>query len=634
MCLVGPATLASTVDESAPSPSTSFVGNIPAAWVVPGLQLQVQAGGASKTVLASELKIGPQPVLSFVTMDWLLWGDTQPTPLPATFGKEYAARLPVSSIDHSVFPLTISMAQLPISPRNDGRSSTGATIDSPALIADRAPACSAAQATAGTCLQWSGYGILDAVRSLTGQLQTANGLSAATHWYGALGLHSRVGGGLGGPPVGSGDDYGLTFNHEFGHAFGQPHWGDDLYTRAAAGATSVHPYTGQMVRSDGQPNGGGFGNSWAFDPLQQNPFVDPVCAVTTKERQEPMQRSGNACVPAGETYDFASDYAGMFVARYFNGAAATYSGQVASPRDQTGNFTPPFSFPTQGGRDNFIRGAAGTAPTFRHWNSASATYVDQPQGTMSSQVTYAQQWDVPVYTLWGSFSNTNPEATTILAPLKYRGGLPRVVDPTNATDFAAIKANAGLYWWGADFVVRADFDDGTHRDALVLASARGTDPLNGSSFFLLGREHPGEARREAHVRVVVLPPEGSTQKRRRQHVLELLRQDQPQQHAQCDVDGRPLSGRCEGGQDAQLGGRPLTKRPPDAANHRSGLPAAGLQPQGPQVFVSLDPSSSGSLSAIEETLPCVQTLVLAVVPPGKSYEFTGTHITVKVLNMK
>jgi len=47
---------------------------------------------------------------------------------------------------------------------------------------------------------------------------------------------------------------------------------------------------------------------------------------------------------------------------------------------------------------------------------------------------------------------------------------------------AAIEANAILYWWGADLVVRADFDDGTHRDALILASARGTDPLDGSSF--------------------------------------------------------------------------------------------------------------------------------------------------------
>lgn len=490
VCLGGPSTLAASVDDSVPSLATSFVGNIPAAWVVPGLQLLVQAGGASQTISSSELKIGPAPVLSFVTMDWLLWGDTQATPLPANFGKEYAARLPLTAINHSAFPLTVSMNQLPIGPRGDGRSSNGTTIKSPALIADRTPACSASQATAGTCVQWSGFAVLSSVRLLTGTIQGANGLGSATHWYGALGLKSRVGGGLAGGNVGSGDDYGLTFNHEFGHAFDQPHWGDNLYSRAAANADSIHPYSGQYVRADGQANGGGFGNSWAFDPLQANPFLNPVCALTGKERQEPMQRNGDACVPAGETFDFASDYSAMFVARYFNGASQSYSGNVASPRDQTGNANPKFLFKTTGGRDNFKPGTNAKPSTFQRWDSTSARYVDKPQDTMTAQMNYPQQWDVPVYTLWGAFSNTNPEVTTILAPLKYRGGLPRVVDPTNATDFAAIKANATLFWWGADFVVRADFDDGTRTHALILQSARGTDPLSGDSFVYWGVNIP------------------------------------------------------------------------------------------------------------------------------------------------
>jgi hypothetical protein len=484
VCLAGPSTLPASVDESTPSPATSFVGNLPAAWVVPGLQLTLKAGNASKVIGASELKIGPQPVLSLVTADWLLWGDTQATPLPANFGKEYAAKLPVSSIQHSVFPLTLSMAQLPIGPRGDGHSPAGATINSPAVMANGKSHCSSSDASAGTCTAWSGYGILSAVLSLTGQIRDANGLSSSMAWYGALGKNSSVGGGLGGGGVGSGDDYGLTFNHEFGHGFDQPHWGDSLYTRTAAGATQVHPYTGQYLNGSGQPNGGGVGASWAFDPLQSNnPFVNPVCAATGKERQEPMQRSGNACVPAGETYDFASDYASLFVARYFNGAANPYAGNVASPRDQTGNLNPPFSFPKKGGRDNLVLNGT-SLPKFMHWNEGSASYVDQASTDLSYQVNYPQQWDVPVYTLWGAFSNATPAVTTILQPLKYRGGLPRVFDPTNAADFAALKASAasGVFWWGADLVVRADFDNGTTRYALVRTSARGTDPLNGNSF--------------------------------------------------------------------------------------------------------------------------------------------------------
>jgi len=482
VCLGGPSTLTASIDESTPSAATSFVGNVPAAWLVPGLQLTVSAGSSTKVVGPDELRIGPQPVLSFVTADWLLWGDTQATPLPANFGKEYAAKLPVSSIQHSVFPLTLALAQLPIPPRGDGHSPSGATINSPAVLANGKPHCSSSDASAGTCTAWSGFGVLGAVLSLTGQLRDANGLSSSTSWYGALGQNSRVGGGLGGGGLGAGDDYGLTFNHEFGHSFDQPHWGDALYTRTAAGATQVHPYTGQYQNSSGQPNGGGVGASWAYDPLQANPFINPVCAATGEERQEPMQRSGNACVPTGENYDFASDYASLFVARYFNGASSVYAGNVASPRDQTGNTNPPFSFPSKGGRDNLVLGNG--ALRFVKWTPSSTSYVDQPSGSLSYRVNYPQQWDVPVYTLWGAFSNATPSVTTILQPMKYKGGAPRVVDPTNTADFAELKASATsfVYWWGADLVVRADFDNGAARYALVRSSARGTDPLNSSSF--------------------------------------------------------------------------------------------------------------------------------------------------------
>lgn len=484
LCLGGPATLAAAVDESAPSQATSFVGNLPASWMVPGLQLTVAAGQASRTIGPGELKIGPQPVLSLVTVDWLLWGDTQPTNLPPGFGAEYASRLPVSSIQHSAFPQSIALAQLPIGPRSDGRSPTGATLGTPAVLANGPSHCSSSDTAAGTCTAWSGFGILASVLSLTDRLRAANGLSSASSWYGALGRHSGVGGGLGGGGVGSGDGYGLIFNHEFGHAFDQPHWGDALYIRAAAGATTLHPYTGQFQTAAGQPNGGGVGNSWAFDPLQPAHFVNPVCAATGKERQEPMQRSGSACVPAGETYDFASDYAALFVARYFNGAPSAYTGNVASPRDQTGNYNPPFALPSQGGRDNLVLGGGSPLPGFMHWDAGSASYVAQPSAGLPGQLNYPQQWDVPVYTLWGAYSNTTASATTLLQPLKYRGAAPRVLDPTNAADFADLKASAktGLFWWGADLVVQADFDNGATRHALVRGSARGTDPLGGSSF--------------------------------------------------------------------------------------------------------------------------------------------------------
>jgi hypothetical protein len=484
LCLSGPATLPASVDENAPSAATSFLGNLPADWVVPGLELTVSAGSSIRLVTAGELKIGAAPTLTFVTMDWLLWGDTQPTALPANFGNEFAARLPITAIQHSVFPRWPAVSQLPISPRTDGNTPTGSATSHPALIATGKSHCTLADKTAGTCTLWSGYGVLDAVRSMTGQIQAANGLDMVSHWYGALGVNSRAGGGLGGGVVASGDDYSLTFNHEFGHAFDQPHWGASLYSVVAAGATQVHPYTGQYLTSTGTPNGGGYGNTWAFDPQVPGYLINPVCPGTGKERQEPMQRNGSACVSSGMVYDYFSDYAALFIHRYFNGATSVYAGNVSSPRDRGGNTLPPFSFPTKGGRPNLALSADGSAPALRKWNPATSTYdAFVPTGVVKD-MKYPAQWNVPVYTLWGSFSSATPEATTIQTPLAYTGHLKRLFDPTNATDFSAIKASISgdSFWWGADLVVRADFDNGSFRHVLVPGYARGTTTSDGSTF--------------------------------------------------------------------------------------------------------------------------------------------------------
>lgn len=474
ICLAGPATLPASVDENVPSAASSFLGNLPADWVVPGLELTVSAGGSTRLVTAAELKIGAAPELTFVTMDWLLWGDQQPTALPANFGNEFAARLPLTAIQHSRFPQTLALSQLPVPPRSDGYTPTGGAYAHPALIATGKSHCTSADKTAGTCTTWSGYGVLSAVRSITGEIQSANGMDNFSHWYGALGVASRAGGGLGGGVVASGDDYSLTFNHEFGHAFDQPHWGASLYSVAAAGATQVHPYTGQYLTSAGQANGGGYGNTWAFDPQVAGALINPVCAATGKERQEPMQRSGSACVSTGMVYDYFSDYAALFIHRYFNGATSVYAGNVSSPRDRGGNTLPPFSFPTKSGRPNPELAADGSVTALRKWNPATSTYAAFTPTGVVKDMKYPAQWNVPVYTLWGSFSAVTPEATTIQTPLKYVGHAKRVWDPTNASDFSAIKASISgdSFWWGADLVARAEFDNGTVRHALINKYAR------------------------------------------------------------------------------------------------------------------------------------------------------------------
>jgi hypothetical protein len=488
-CLAGPATLPASIDESKLSATTSYTGTVPGAWLKPGLQLVVTAGGASKTLSAAELKIGPAPELTLITTDWLLFGDTEPTPVPAGFNTEFVVKLPLTKVRYADFPIKPALKQLPIGPRGDGRSPNGTDGPQPAVLADRKPSCTDAEKAASKCTIWGGFGVLGAVRDLVGSLQDANGMGWFTHWYGALSKNQHVGGGLGGGSTASGDDYSYTFNHEAGHTFGMPHWGGDLYSRVDANAAQAHPYTGQYTNDAGQPNGGGFGNSWAYDALDSS-FVNPVCEASGKERQEPMQRNGpEGCNQSNRAFDHFGDYSALYIHRYFAGAKSNYAGTVSSPRDSLNNTTPRFSFPTKDGRPNLVFNGTSTIPKITQWDEAQKTYTEITPATVSSDSRvfgerYPLQWNVPVYTLWGSFSNATPAATTILDPLKYTGNLKRVWDPTIASDFAAIKAfvSGDAFYWGADLVVKAEFSNGTVKHALIKRTVRGTDPNKGDSF--------------------------------------------------------------------------------------------------------------------------------------------------------
>ncbi len=490
LCLAGPATLPATVDESMPSAATSYSGTIPAAWIKNGLQLTVDADRASKTLAAGDLKIGASPELTLITTDWLLFGDTESTPVPSSFNAEFAAKLPLTKVRYGSFPMKVALNTLPIEPRGDGLNKNGAQVKQPALLANSPPKCSDADKAAGSCAPWSGFSFLSAVRNLTGWLQAANGMDGLSHWYGALSKNRGVGGGLGGGYTASGDDYGFTFNHEAGHTFDMPHWGDSLYSRVGAGETLAHPYTGSYIDA-GKAVGGGFGNSWAYDGLDGS-FLNPICSASGKERQEPMQRYGDAdCNQPGRAFDHFGDYSAMYIHRYFTGAGSVYAGTVASPRDTGGNATPRFSFPIKNGRPNLMLGAAGTAPKIMKWDAAKQTYVELTSANVDPDPRvfgerYPLKWDVPVYTLWGSYSNATPAATTILDPLKYKGNLKRVWNPTNAADFAAMKTfiSGDAFYWGADLVVKAEYDNGAVQHALVKSNIRSTDPLDGGSFGL------------------------------------------------------------------------------------------------------------------------------------------------------
>ncbi len=496
ICLSGPPLLPTASAQEVPHLSTSYVGTLPASWMHPGLALTIRAGQSVRKLKAEDLKVGPAPVLTLVTMDWLMFGNSTPIPLPVNFGSEYASRLPTTAIQHSAFPLQISISQLPIGPRAKGRDARGFVKAMPAVIATDIPHCSFLDRVLANCTPWDGEDVFDAVLSMTHAIQLANGMDYFSYWYSGVNVVPDSISGLGDTTVGVGEDYALTLIHEQGHAFGMPHWGHSLDSGENYDPAMIYPYTGQFLNDSNHPLGGGYGNTWAYDPvIPSNPFISPICPAgpfAGKERQDPLQQyDSDMCLSNGENYAYFSDYSAFLAYRHFVGSSKPYRGYAASPRDHYGDHFPVFSMPMAVGRTNMVLQSSGD-PKLLLWNETAKSYVHvtpsnySPTESRNYGEVFPLQWNVPVYTLWGSFSLTTSTATTIQPPLKYVGNLKRLWDPTNATDFAELKTfgSADGFWSGADLVARADFSDGSYRHVLIKGLRRRPDPLDADASFM------------------------------------------------------------------------------------------------------------------------------------------------------
>ena len=286
--------------------------------------------------------------------------------------------------------------------------------------------------------------------------------------------------------LGSGSSYALVMNHELGHCFGLPHLGEITQPRSANEA-NVFPYTGEFLNGSGEPQGGAFGRTWAYDPVDGT-LVPPTCASTGKEMQDPMQRR-EACVKEGRLYDFFSDYSAHRIARYFAGGEA-YTGRVPYRGE-----TVPFGFPRSGGREELTDPDA-SPPTFRKWDAATGRYADvapDPAPAFDSQRPIAK---APVYLVHGSFNFTSDETSVVYPPVLYRGYTRPTIDLTQAADFAALKANGGAAANGADLTVRATYEDGTVRHFLLRAPVRNErdNPLSNDGFRTFGVNVPADKK--------------------------------------------------------------------------------------------------------------------------------------------
>ncbi|WP_438014126.1 M66 family metalloprotease [Sorangium sp. So ce315] len=272
--------------------------------------------------------------------------------------------------------------------------------------------------------------VIAAVRLLGGAIQEANGQAAETKYYSSISTAAYAGG-LGGGDIGGGASYPSFIHHELGHTYDLPHM-NELYSRRE------FPYGPCR-----DPNGANVGPRWGYDPLARE-FLSPV---------DPADPETPRCDPmgGGKEDDYFSDYSTQMIREHFQDRVYRDDERQATVR----------------------------------WDAASGDFAEEPEHD-DGWYWRAAQRDVPVHTIYGTYSRDVAEASTVQAPLHYRGNLVKTMDPTDEAHLDWLREHqVALCYFGCDFVVRATLDDGSTRTVLVRRSA-------GDAFFWWGVNIPGE----------------------------------------------------------------------------------------------------------------------------------------------
>ncbi|MEZ4605505.1 MAG: M66 family metalloprotease [Deinococcales bacterium] len=407
--------------------SSAYWVELPKTWLAPGLSLKFyQLGVAS---LEHAVNVGAPSVFKLYNLPFYLFGADESLIDFATASnmdrvsqEEFLAKTPIASLDAVNHPIgKIQWDYIIISPRN-GQNAYQVNYKEQ---------------------QQDGYAVMSAVLNILGELRNANGHGPTNNqYYGALimanqdGSYGHPGGGLGGGHIGTGDhSYTGIFFHEQGHAFGMPHVGQSY-------AEGKFPYVGGSLA----------GSAWGYDVFRREflaPFVPSTasryanCASNTFYngmprqldsegrcvKQDPMQ-SGSGDQAAGYKYATFADFNAAVIQEYFEGLT-TLNGSSHS---------------YSGGR---IVEDASSSTGFSRWDSLDKHYVEVPVQTSSGGLYgldggFYQQKDVLVDSIiiTMSFAGTS-DITQIYPPLRYRGNLMRVIDPTNPTELAQIVPNTG-----------------------------------------------------------------------------------------------------------------------------------------------------------------------------------------------
>ena len=112
-----------------------------------------------------------------------------------------------------------------------------------------------------------------------------------------------------------------------------------------------------------------------------------------------------------------------------------------------------------------------TTSKYMIWDAKAGDFVPEPVHD-EGWYWHAQKHDVPVHTVFGTYSDSVPGANVVQDPLHYRGNLVKVMDPTVADNISWLKGHiAAICYFGCDFTVRVTYDNGKSASFLLNRAA-------------------------------------------------------------------------------------------------------------------------------------------------------------------
>lgn len=262
------------------------------------------------------------------------------------------------------------------------------------------------------------------VLDLVAEIRRANGHTDETAYFGAMrsGGAQGWGGGLGGGNGSSGPASQLMIRHESGHAYGLPHM-EDAYAQGRYPFAKRSDGSGCVLGVPGE-DGCGVGPYWKFYQSRgsfQSPWMD---GSSTVYRRDPMAGGGD---------EWFGAYTDQWVLDYMRQRV--------------------------------------------HWDDLAEKYVryDAASGEFVEDVPADDNWygraaarDVPVWTIFGTYSSSVSEVNVIQPPLHYRGHLRRVMDPTESEGLDWLREHPGrICGSGCDLVLKLFFVGGLEKHVLL-----------------------------------------------------------------------------------------------------------------------------------------------------------------------